>query len=62
MFAGAIGGISFMCGSALMESPAPLAAKQWKKIFDSGKVIAPPLTVVSAATFGGLAYRGMCEP
>ncbi|GAB7351245.1 hypothetical protein MBLNU459_g1671t1 [Dothideomycetes sp. NU459] len=54
---GAIGGISFMCGPALMDSPAPLAAKQWKKVFDSGKVIAPPLSVVSAAIFGGLAYR-----
>ncbi|GAB7351244.1 hypothetical protein MBLNU459_g1671t2 [Dothideomycetes sp. NU459] len=59
---GAIGGISFMCGPALMDSPAPLAAKQWKKVFDSGKVIAPPLSVVSAAIFGGLAYRALLVP
>lgn len=58
---GAIGSISFMCGTALMEAPAPLAAKQFKIIYDQGKVIAPSLTAASAVTFAGLAYRGLCE-
>ncbi|KAF1353902.1 hypothetical protein BDV97DRAFT_279548, partial [Delphinella strobiligena] len=54
--AGAIAGISFTT-PAILDSPAPLLVKQWKKIFDSGKVVAPPLSIISAAIFGGLAYR-----
>jgi hypothetical protein len=42
-----------------MDAPAPLLAKQWKKIFDSGKVVAPPMAAVSSIIFGYLAYRGM---
>jgi hypothetical protein len=42
-----------------MDAPAPLLAKQWKKIFDSGKVVAPPMAAVSSIVFGYLAYRGM---
>ncbi|KAG2165974.1 DUF1772-domain-containing protein [Aureobasidium pullulans] len=55
--AGSIGSISWQSVPALMDAPAPLLAKQWKKIFDQGKVAAPPMAVISAAIFGGLAYR-----
>jgi len=47
-----------MSSPALLDAPAPLLAKQWKKMFDSGKVVAPPLSIVGAAIFGALAYRG----
>jgi hypothetical protein len=56
---GAIGSISWQSVPALMDAPAPLLAKQWKKIFDSGKVVAPPMAAISSAIFGYLAYRGM---
>lgn len=43
---------------ALLDAPAPLLVKQWKKVFDTGKVVAPPLSLVSAIIFASLAYRG----
>ncbi|KAI5243213.1 DUF1772-domain-containing protein [Aureobasidium subglaciale] len=55
--AGSLGSFSFMSVPALMDAPAPLLAKQWKKIFDIGKVTLPPLALVSGAIFGYLAYR-----
>ncbi|KAI4797120.1 hypothetical protein E4T44_12020, partial [Aureobasidium sp. EXF-8845] len=55
--AGSIGSISWQSVPALMDAPAPLLAKQWKKIFDSGKVVAPPMAAVSSIIFGYLAYR-----
>jgi hypothetical protein len=58
-YSGAIGSISWQSVPALMDAPAPLLAKQWKKIFDSGKVVAPPMAAISSAIFGYLAYRGM---
>ncbi|KAL1296962.1 hypothetical protein AAFC00_004562 [Neodothiora populina] len=59
--AGAIGGISLFSCPALLQAPAPLLAKQWQTVFDKGKFLAPPLSVVSAAIFGGLAYRAPKE-
>jgi hypothetical protein len=56
---GAIGSISWQSVPALLDAPAPLLARQWKKIFDQGKVAAPPMAVLSSAIFGYLAYRGM---
>jgi hypothetical protein len=58
VLSGSIGGISWQFVPALMDAPAPLLAKQWKKMFDSGKIVAPPLSIISAVIFGGLAYRG----
>ena len=55
---GAIGSISWQSVPALLDAPAPLLARQWKKIFDQGKVAAPPMAVLSSAIFGYLAYRG----
>ncbi|KAI4732970.1 DUF1772-domain-containing protein [Aureobasidium sp. EXF-12298] len=55
--AGAIGSISWQSVPALLDAPAPLLARQWKKIFDQGKVAAPPMAVLSSAIFGYLAYR-----
>jgi len=59
--AGALGGISFLACPAILESPAPLLVKQWKKLFDTGKVIAPPLSIIAAAIYGSLAYRASKE-
>lgn len=42
---------------ALLDAPAPLLVKQWQKVFDTGKVVAPPLSIISAAIFGTLAYK-----
>jgi len=42
---------------ALMEAPAPIAAKQWKRIYDGGKIVVPPASILSGAIFGFLAWR-----
>ncbi|KAI5200696.1 DUF1772-domain-containing protein [Aureobasidium subglaciale] len=55
--AGTLGSFSFMSVPALMDAPAPLLVKQWKRIFDIGKVTLPPLAIASGAIFGYLAYR-----
>ncbi|KAI4723765.1 DUF1772-domain-containing protein [Aureobasidium sp. EXF-10728] len=55
--AGSMASISWISVPALMDAPAPLLAKQWKKIFDQGKTSAPPMAVLSSAIFGYLAYR-----
>ena len=55
---GSTGSISWQSVPALMDAPAPLLARQWKKIFDQGKVVAPPMALISSAIFGYLAYRG----
>lgn len=49
---------SALCVPAFMEAPAPLLAKQWKKMFDIGVVAAPILSATSAAIFGLMAYKG----
>ncbi|KAG9665993.1 DUF1772-domain-containing protein, partial [Aureobasidium melanogenum] len=55
--AGALGGFSVVAGPALLKAPAPLLAKQWLTVYDNGKVMAPPLSVLCSAIFGYLAYR-----
>ncbi|KAG9653549.1 DUF1772-domain-containing protein, partial [Aureobasidium melanogenum] len=55
--AGALGGFSVVAGPALLKAPAPLLAKQWQIVYDNGKVMAPPLSVLCSAIFGYLAYR-----
>ncbi|ORY14904.1 hypothetical protein BCR34DRAFT_201939 [Clohesyomyces aquaticus] len=42
---------------AVMEAPAPLAARQWKKVFDQGKIVGPALAVASTLATGYLAYE-----
>ncbi|KAF2692025.1 hypothetical protein K458DRAFT_354231 [Lentithecium fluviatile CBS 122367] len=45
--------LSFISVPALMMAPAPLAARQWKKVFDTGKAIGIALSIASAL---GTAY------
>ncbi|KAF2668625.1 hypothetical protein BT63DRAFT_414606 [Microthyrium microscopicum] len=55
--AGAIIGISTFTVPAILQAPAPLAAKQWSNVYGRGKVFAPPIAVAVGAIFGALAYR-----
>jgi hypothetical protein len=49
--------LSFMMIPSLLEAPAPLLAKQWKKAYDKGKALAPPISLLASGIFGYLAYR-----
>lgn len=44
--------------AVLLAPSADLAARQWKRLYDSGKASAPPLAVTCAACFSFLAYHG----
>ena len=58
---------AFVCGKtfsqswtqtpALLMAPAPLLVKQWKKMFDSDKLVAPAVVTVGGAITGFLAYQ-----
>ncbi|KAK3723568.1 hypothetical protein LTR37_001820 [Vermiconidia calcicola] len=48
---------SFSTTPALLEAPAPLLAKQWKKMFDSEKYLAPIIGLGSGSLFLYLAAR-----
>ncbi|KAF2680414.1 hypothetical protein K458DRAFT_421641 [Lentithecium fluviatile CBS 122367] len=49
--------LSFISVPALMMAPAPLAARQWKKVFDTGKTIGISLSIVSALSTAYVAYH-----
>lgn len=42
---------------ALLLAPAPLAAKQWQKVYSIGVQVAPALAVVGTLATGYLAYH-----
>lgn len=44
---------------SIMLAPAPLAAKQWKNVFDAGKKAGPILAIISALSTGYVAYNRM---
>ncbi|KAK4982232.1 hypothetical protein LTR66_009394 [Elasticomyces elasticus] len=58
---------AFLCGStiaattvtvpSLLEAPAPLLAKQWRKMYDLIGGVSPAVSAVCGLTFAGLAYR-----
>lgn len=48
---------SFSFTPALLEAPAPLLARQWKKQFDSDKYVAPAIALFSSGVFSYIAYR-----
>jgi len=58
---GVLAGASIMLSvwviPTLMEAPAPVAAKQWKKMFDLGRVSMPPTTILTSSIFGYLAWQ-----
>lgn len=41
----------------MLLAPSPLLARQWKTMFDRGKIINPGLSVVSAISYGFLSYK-----
>lgn len=57
LLAGASLTMSFMMVPRLLESPTPLLLKQWNGMFQAGKVSAPPVAAVSAASFFYLASK-----
>ena len=42
-----------------MLAPAPLAARQWKKVYDTAKGFGIPLSIVSALCTAYVAYNRM---
>ncbi|KAK4508254.1 hypothetical protein PRZ48_001992 [Zasmidium cellare] len=48
---------SFGTVPALLQAPAPLLAKQWKKQFDADKILAPAIALFSSGVFGYIAWR-----
>lgn len=54
---GAITSLSFLAVPPLLLAPAPLAARQWRLLFEHGRVSAPPLAFLSALSFSYLSYK-----
>lgn len=50
-----------MLAPTILESPAPLLARQWRKGFDIAKLVTGPLSLACGVAFGALAYRGKIE-
>lgn len=48
---------SFSTVPALLHAPAPLLAQQWKTMFNSDKLLAPAIVLISGSVFGYFAYR-----
>ncbi|OAL43546.1 hypothetical protein IQ07DRAFT_616393 [Pyrenochaeta sp. DS3sAY3a] len=44
--------LSFVSIPAVMQAPAPLAAKQWSTVFTIGQAFGPPLAIASALATG----------
>jgi hypothetical protein len=49
---------SFATTPALLEAPAALLARQWKKQFDVDKWLAPAIAMFSSSVFSYISYRG----
>ena len=52
---------SYVLAPTILESPAPLLARQWRKGFDIAKLVTGPLSLACGVAFGALAYRGKIE-
>ena len=50
-----------MLAPTILDSPAPLLARQWRKGFDIAKLVTGPLSLACGVAFGALAYRGKFE-
>jgi hypothetical protein len=50
-------GLSLTALPAVMQAPAPLAAKQWHSVFTVGGFYARPLAILSALATGYVAYH-----
>ncbi|KAF2125645.1 hypothetical protein P153DRAFT_298963 [Dothidotthia symphoricarpi CBS 119687] len=54
---GATATLSFIAIPTVMLAPAPLAAKQWRSVYDRGILVGPPLSILSTLAIGYLAYN-----
>jgi hypothetical protein len=59
LFAGQNASFSYATVPAVLLAPAPLAARQWSKLFWIGKIVGPSLAVVGSVSAAYLAYKGM---
>ncbi|TKA71749.1 hypothetical protein B0A49_08161 [Cryomyces minteri] len=58
---GHIASASYLVLPSIMQSPAPLLAKQWKTMWVNDRNVGPAITAFSALVFGYLAYREPTE-
>ncbi len=56
--AGQLASASYVLLPLIMQSPAPLLARQWNAMFDQSKKIGPPTLIGLTALFTWLAYKG----
>ncbi|KAF2200729.1 hypothetical protein GQ43DRAFT_441288 [Delitschia confertaspora ATCC 74209] len=57
MLAGTNMALSVFAIPAIMQGPAPLAARQWRQIYDLGKKVGPGLAAIGTATLAYVAYQ-----
>lgn len=57
-YAGQQASLTYISTPALLESPAPLLAKQWKKIFEVSAGVEGATSLLLGGLFSYLAYRG----
>lgn len=55
-WAGATFSISTFLVPQLLAAPVPLAVTSWAKMFNLGKKMAPPISILAAAAYGYVAY------
>ncbi|KAJ9637128.1 hypothetical protein H2199_007414 [Coniosporium tulheliwenetii] len=55
--AGQSAALSYILVPSILEAPAPLAVRQWRKAFNIGKIVGPVLSVLSGGIFAYLANR-----
>lgn len=47
---------------SLLLAPTPLLLRQWRHMYDRGKVVGPPTSLVAAFSYGYLAYKQYNTP
>lgn len=55
--AGQNAAMSYAFIPAILLAPAPLAARQWKKVYDMGQRAGPPLAISSGLALAYVAYN-----
>lgn len=53
---GAVASVSYIAIPSFQLAPGPVSVRQWKVLYDRGKVTAPPAALLTASSFGYLAY------
>lgn len=62
LISGQNAGLSFNAVPAVMQAPAPLAAKQWFTVITNGDFYGKPLAILSAIATGYIAYNRKYMP